>query len=169
MKTKTNPFVSSFQKQFVKDYMQARANADSDENRITDRIDSIIKYIYKSVHKTLHSWYFDGAEEGCIGPAYEAIRFAFPDGLIDGIVYDENFSCEIIDSDGDVIDLADSIPVRWLWDDYEVEITNGIVLNKKRNEAVKEKRASAGKKKKDAVAQAKSKLTKDEQKLLGIK
>ncbi len=156
------------------EFMREREDIVNEYDVMTDALNNRITYIceriFKCFNKRLECCYFDGAEEGEFGD-------------FDKHVYGETFCITtepflgykslIILKDGQEWALADGIPVRWLTEDFESELTDGkkaylekvAAKNAKKSARAKEKAS----KKDKLLAEIKEKLTPEELKILKIK
>ena len=151
-------------------YDNAKKNLCKEESKITDRMTYIIEVMLFSFGKSTENlyWYFDGAEEGTHG------KFDISDDFAYGLtINEEYYNFDIIDEDGCAIDLSDGFPMRWLTEDFEKELKDGIKLHEQEvaERKVKEKESRANKKKSKTalIESARGKLSKDELKALGLK
>lgn len=78
-----------------------------------------------------------------------------------------------IDKNGGEWGLAEGVPTRWLYEDFEKEFTDGLQLytdkQKQKAQQAKLTKLQREEQKKELVKSAASKLTKEERKVLGIK
>jgi len=134
---------------------------------ISARIDYILNFIYKAFGTELSNWYFQGASEnqdGCFEPHmfldefYVYMEPSLPD---DGV---------FLDKDGGEWGLEEGIPSRWLFEDFEEELTSGIEKFKTHNAdkaVIAAKRALAkAEEEKKLIESIKNKLTPSELKAL---
>jgi hypothetical protein len=132
------------------------------ENKITDRIDYIVRYCFGKID----TWYFDDAQPGSIGDLWENIKYNEIEGII--ISRGERFpertekDLIIIDSNGGEINLYDSFPKRWLFEDFEKEVDEGKIKYEKKQLEKKNKRNEKKDKTKSLAKSAAEKLSKDE-------
>jgi hypothetical protein len=134
---------------------------------ISARIDYILNFIYNAFGSKLSNWYFQGASENQDG-FFEPHMFSE-----EFYVYKEpslpNDGCFICKDDVEW-GLEEGIPSRWLFEDFEDELTSGIERLKKHNadkkvQAAKKALAKAEEEKK-LVDSIKNKLTPAELKAL---
>jgi hypothetical protein len=143
---------------------------------IEDRIDFILKKIWEVFGYNLEGWYVDGAEENELGDLLSLIHM--PEYIDLGpIIYycsDKGHIREKFNAilEGEKYSLTQGMPYRWLFEDFENELIDGKNLfpkweaDEKKNKALKlEKKKLA---KLAALKSAKSKLSKEEIKALGI-
>ncbi len=149
----------------VMDWEQATKKASALEEEIINRIDYILHFWFAAFGAKLEYWYFDGADEGEIGPIKMNI-----DTIWNFYVEAKNFpddDMRFIDKDGDEYSWQSEIPTRWLYDDsFEEEITKGKAEYERREteRLAKKKQKAADKKLQDSklVEDAKKKLSKEE-------
>ena len=146
-------------------YKEAETRYEALKSNIVDRIDEILKFSFKTFGSKLEYWYFDGAEEGEIGP----LKIDTEWGDVHGMVMKPYFTMVILLEDGSEWGIEDGIPIKWLTEDYQDEIVKGKKLYEKKQEEKKAKEKARREKKKDIAAQAKTKLSKAELKALGVK
>ncbi len=92
------------------------------EGAIVNRIDYIIIAIYSIFGKECKNWYFDGAEEGEIGPIPD-LNYDCIDGLI---CSPEHNKFHIKLNNGEIIkDIIGNFPKQWLFEDFEEELNDG--------------------------------------------
>ena len=133
------------------------------EEIITDRITYIIKFWHSMFNISFFTWYFDGAGEGEVGDLYAN----FGPMEISSINADVGKGAiTIIDKYNNEYCWDSAIPTRWLFEDFEQEITDGKrkyidFLNAKKEAVLKNKKESKINKDK-LIESAKSKLTKEE-------
>ena len=145
-------------------------------SRLEDRLDYIFLTIFEHCDARLRNWYVDGAGEGEIGDLYSLLK----DDYINfcRVEYDasaphgfkaSNFRVIL---DGEEWDLLQNIPKRWLFENFESELKDGIGLYKNKlaiDKAKNSKRRKLNKEKKMLLIEsARSKLTVEEQKAVGI-
>jgi len=146
--------------EYISDYEEAKSIVGNKEAIIIDRIDYIVKTIHKTFNKKLNYWYFDGAREGEVGPV------RLDEDYIYLIIDSSSAELEIIDKDGDEIDLRESFFTRWLTEDFEQELIEGKELYKQaerdRDRKAKVRKEREKKGKKALIEFAKKKLSKEE-------
>jgi hypothetical protein len=134
-------------------------------DKIINRIDEIIKYIHKISKIKIYTWYFYGAGEGSIGEikindTYVSVEKEF----------NNNRSEYLISYKKSTIDIVESFPVEWLYDDsYKKIIEDGRKSYLEKEKSKELKRKENNKNKEQKLKKVKSKLTKEELRLLGIK
>ena len=75
----------------------------------------------------------------------------------------------LIDRDGNIVEITDHFPTRWLTEDFEEELVRGVELYRKQQEEIKRKAAEESDKLKNSLkAKALAKLTAAEKKALGL-
>lgn len=153
---------------FVQEAKELARKSGGFDEQIVKRIHYIMLSIFNAFGKRNAYWYFYGAPEGEQGNLW---RY-FDEETI-GVIVDDcpGDSMVIILNDGSEWGLEDSIPTRWLYEDFEAELHDGKRKYKElevaRKKAEKTKEAN-GKKNDAALAKAaKSKLSKAE--LLALK
>src|SRR5512135_1329026 len=133
------------------------------EEKITDRIHYIMLSIFKLFSKKDAYWYFYGAGEGEVGPFW-----AHYDKDQIGVVIDNcpGETMVILLKNGDEWGFEDSIPTRWLFEDFEEELIQGKKKFEEREIARKaaQKELAVNKKLEDKklIEGAKKKLSKKE-------
>ncbi len=146
---------------------QIASQLDSIDVDISARVDYILNFIYKAFGVELSNWYYQGASEGQDG-------FFEPHMFLDEFyVYKEPGLPDdgvFLDKDGGEWGLEEGIPSRWLFEDFEEELTSGIEKLKahkadKKVQAAKKALAKAEEEKK-LVDSIKNKLTPAELKAL---
>jgi hypothetical protein len=144
------------------------------EQRMQARIGYILKFFFEAAGSKLDWWRFGSYEEekpmyGQVGKDYISGIYAESKGS-----YPSEESLTFIDKNGkEELFLLDwGIPTRWLYEDFEQEVVDGlkkykdVVAQRKAKEF--ERRTKNKQEKEKLVAEAKAKLTKEERKLLGI-
>jgi hypothetical protein len=151
----------------------------AEEEKIYNRITDIHRTICKEFGDTLDTWYFYGAEEGEIGDLWGNLGDDSIDRMEVEIIMVPNkpssdySDYKIIDKHGKELDLSSSIPTRWLYEDFEKELSEGSKkyvqqkADKKRMAA--ERRLKKKEEKKILIEAAKKKLTKQELTALKLK
>ena len=105
----------------IVDWEKACKNAGHLEEQITDRLDYIIKTIFQVFDERLDTWYFDGAREGCMGD----LTYDKPEIFMiwdHGTLKDDMI---ILDRDGKEVMFDQSVPTRWLFEEFEAELIAG--------------------------------------------
>ena len=126
-----------------------------------------MRFLYKTFDGELDYWYFNGAGEGEVGDLSKYIGDIEIYGFVFESVKDPD-EIEITDKYGKYFCLHDGnrIPTRWLCEDFEQEVLDGIKSFKKQEaERLTKKKELDDKKKakKQLLAEsAKKKLTKEE-------
>lgn len=142
--------------------------------KILDRITYVLRAIYKEFGAELDYWYFDGAGEGEVGDLDSHLD---KDSIHSFMIFtkepyegDEMFAKL---DDGTYAEFGYDFPTRWLYEDFEDELSRGVAIVKQ--EALDEEKKKAEKKaakkaeKERLKASAASKLTPEERKALGLK
>lgn len=135
---------------------------------IINRIHYIISFLFETFSEKKGSWWFDGAEEGEVGDFwknYYGYEIAFRTDIFVNDI-------KIIDKNGNFWSCGGWIPDRWLFEDFENEIIEGKKLleeqnAKKKTDELQLKEQNELEKQK-LITSAKSKLTKQEIKALGL-
>ncbi len=137
------------------------------ENIIIERITYIIHTLFEKFDMKLDTWYFDDAGESQVGNLADHYGKYEIDSI--AIELNKNFKYKdisIIDRFGEEWSWGNSIPIRWLFEDFEKEIIDGKVkyIEKEAARKSRQKELSANKKKKDQllIEQAKKKLSTEE-------
>lgn len=144
-------------------YRKSFEESKSIEKKIVDRIDYIVQILCKVFDRKLRYWCFPDAQEGEIGTAYHYI-YDFSISIEFGFSYKRNDYMDFIDKNGEVCTIINLLPVRWLFEDFEKELTDGVKKYKDSltiDSCVKKAKAQESKNKR-LIASAKSKLTKEE-------
>lgn len=149
-----------------------KAELESAEEIVHDRIAYILNSVAEAFGGECDYWYFDGAEEGCVS---DFLR-SYNEKTIQVIL--EYSRCpsamNIICKDGGEFWFQHGeFPTRWLFEDFEDELSNGFKLYKEKqiqDKLNKEQKKLKDKQKKEEMkllaAEAKKKLSKDELKAL---
>lgn len=131
------------------------------ESQITDRITYVLNLWFEAFDDELDTWYFSNAAEGDVGKMeiYEG-QIVY---LILESVHKEAINQSIIDKDGKIFCLTDSIPLRWLFDEnVKQEIEDGKKLFEQKQKEKLEKKQKRKIVKQQLIESAKKKLTKEE-------
>lgn len=154
-------------KEFVNETLLLNNQLESKKEIIFNRIEYILKFIFKAFGGELDYWYFDGAEEGEVGDLFKNYN---PNTIYVIAEGSYNYSV-IIDKFNNEWDFDGEIPTRWLFEDFEDEVLDGLKEYKKRQEEKKQKAQTKKAKEKanleKLVLEAKKKLSKEE--LLALK
>jgi hypothetical protein len=155
---------------FLNDWKKAATLAGTMEESIVNRINYIVRTVYDVFKVKIDTWYFYGAGEGEVGDLMRQLD----DNEINIITelarnkdggYN-SIEMVIIDKYGHEWGFEDSIPTRWLFEPFELELMNGKKnFEEKQAERKKsQKELSAQKKLEDAAlaTAAKAKLSKKE-------
>lgn len=146
-----------------KDYL---AKAGRLEDKIYKRIDYILKRCFAEIGKELKDgdWWF--YSDDCapiskhIGKYVSGFEFH---------KYSPDNSPILIDRDGNIVEITDGFPSRWLTEDFEEELVRGVELYRKQQEEIKRKAAEESDKLKNSLkAKALAKLTAAEKRVLGL-
>lgn len=140
------------------------------DEKILDRITYIIETYVSLWDNKLSTWYFHDAPEGEAGnfwenhDEYKVHSLLIEDRHIsDGKTANHNTEYILLDKNNKEIEIFDSFPVRWLWEDFEQELIEG----KAKYESKQLEKASAKQQKKQKwLNSAKAKLSKAELKAL---
>jgi hypothetical protein len=141
------------------------------------RLDFVFREVFKTCGATFDCWYVDGAEEGEVGDLESVINEKA--GQIElgylqmyDVEYDDEDNFNVL-LDGEEWYLLDCLPLRWLFEDFKDELLQGQVdwqeARATKLAKAKERKAGNSQKKLALIETAKSKLTKEEVKALGIK
>lgn len=97
--------------------------AKEEDDKIEERIDYIIRRVYEEFDAEIHTWHPDGYVEG------SAMLHMLDDPFIENIEVLSELPEEagIIDNDGDEWNFNESfsLPLRWLFEDFEQELVEG--------------------------------------------
>ena len=157
------------------EYWRLTNLAGSYESKISDRITYVLRAIYKEYGAEVDHWYFDDASEGEGGSL--DWRHLDKDAVSNYIVHTkkpyegEKMFAKL--NDGNYAEFGYEFPTRWLYEDFEAELSQGVAVVKQeeldaKNKKAKKKADKKAKKEK-LKATAASKLTPDERKALGLK
>jgi hypothetical protein len=161
-------------RELVSKWQELYKEACAYEEQIISRIDYILKTWFKIYGYTLENWYFYGAEEGEVGDLYRNMyEYDDDDSTINNFYIDEascgnDIDMIFIDKDNNKVCWENSIPTRWLYEDFEKEIRDGkkkyedqLEAKKKAKQIRSEKKKASKKALKDLVLQSmKDKLSK---------
>jgi len=143
------------------------------EQAIEERVDYILKCVFEAGNSRLDNWWVSGANEGESGDIFSIIHKDYIS--VSCLEYDctasdyDNFKAII---NGETWNLLEDIPTRWLHEKFENELLSGVKLfrieqeNKKQLAATKRKANKV--KKEKLIESARTKLTIEEQKAVGI-
>ncbi len=133
------------------------------DNAIYKRLDYIFKTVFKAFDSSFSSWWVDGAPEGCIGDFCSLVH----DDEIEvcpvefgGSTKKNKTYFEILLNDHEW-DLESEIPIHWLWEDFETELMQG-------KEDYIQSKMNTKEKKQALINSAKSKLSVEESRALGL-
>ena len=145
-------------KGLIVDWEEASKKASALEEKIVDRLDYIITTIFEVFKERLDTWYFSDAQEGTMG----SLTYDEPEIFMEwkhGTLKDDMI---IIDRDGNELMFDQSVPTRWLFQEFEAELKDGKKKYEERESAKLVKKLSDKEATKKLAASAKSKLTKEE-------
>jgi hypothetical protein len=141
--------------------------------KITDRMNYIIRRCIEIVGGKLDWWDWLGDGDYEDRASGDFVQSYDKDQLSIRAEWDIKREIIFLDKNGNEWGLAEGVPTRWLYEDFEEEFTNGLKAYKEKEirqkEKTKENRVKKAEEKKVLVKQAASKLTKEERKALGIK
>lgn len=154
-------------RKLVSDWREAASKTGRFEEQIMRRIDYVLRTWFEIYGANLEYWYFEGAAEGNVG---DLSRFMSEYSIYNLCVKAKNFPDNgliFINKNGDEYCWQSEIPTHWLYDDnFENEIRLGKEKYARREEERKAKKKQSAAIKKEfndkLVAQAKSKLSKEE-------
>lgn len=155
-------------KELVKQWKTVSLQAGALEDKIVDRIDYIIKTIFKTFDQKLEYWYFYGAGEGEVGRLrIDGDSFSVITELARNRNGDYNSQqMVILLKDGSEWGFDGEYPTRWLFEEFEKELTDGKKKFEEQEIArkLKQKELSVAKNQKDQslIESAKKKLSKKE-------
>lgn len=142
------------------------------QGKLSDRMNYIVKTIFRTCGGKLEWWDWKNDD-----PNYRS-EIVQPDinefyGFIKYYSVGSLKNDMIIAKDGQEMIIRDEVPIRWLWEDFEEELTNGLAEKKRREELRKEhgeqKALEKKEKNKELRKQAMSKLSPEEMSALGVK
>lgn len=144
--------------------------AAQEESKIIDRIHYIIETLYKTFDRELGYWCFPDADEGEVGNLWNHFHSYGIDVYSEGKRPIKQMS--IIDKYGQEWSFEGSIPERWLFEDFEKEISAGKIhfeqmIEKKKSRAKREKEDSRLKNH-QLIESVKKKLSKEELKAIKL-
>ena len=141
----------------VADWKETRKRADILEEQIVDRMGYIIQTIAKTFNAQFETWYFSDAQEGQMG----SLTWDEPELFS---VWDIRNRKEmaIITESGEEYRFDNSIPTRWLFENFEQELEEGKRRFDEREEETLKKRLAATDYTNKLAENAKKKLTKEE-------
>ncbi len=151
-----------------------KQTTNSFKQNIENRLDYILTTVFNSCGDKLRNWYIDGAAEGELGDIDSIIS----NNCINtyNLCYDsvknvkaDNF---LIILDNEKWQLLERIPQYWLFENFEQDLRDGLVLYrdqlKNKKEATAKQRATNKRQKEKLIELARTKLTVEEQKAVGI-
>lgn len=152
-KDKTKPLAHGL----VADWQESRKRADALEEDIVDRMGYVIQTICKTFNAQYETWYFSDAQEGQMGH----LTWDEPELFS---VWDirNRKDMAILTKDGEEYRFDNSFPTRWLFENFEDELTDGKRRFDEREEEGLKKRLAATDYTNKLAESAKSKLTKEE-------
>lgn len=170
-------------KPLQKDFFEVKAKLEKElaplEGTLKDRLEYIFKQVFKTFGDSFTYWYVDGAEEGQLGDISKIVRYG--DITMDYVIFgskggsrrDERSCPEyVIMLDGGEWGLNDSLPKRWLFENFETELEEGkkayIQKQAEEKKTAAEKLLQSKKNKQELIKSAKEKLSKAERKALGL-
>ena len=120
-----------------------------------DKIEKRITYIVQKVRATFDlpydTWYFPDAEEGQLGTFDISDQEVYIIGL-QPKKYIPNI-LEILDINGKILDLHETLPSRWLYEDFETELEQGKIALEAKKAAKKAATAAKRNAKKEGKAE----------------
>jgi hypothetical protein len=144
----------------ITDYKNARIKADVLQDKIVKRLDYIVATIFKTFKVKKYTWYFIDAAEGEVGTfTYDEPEIYMAWEYDKGMMTDDMI---IIDRDGEEYMFDGSIPTRWLFENFETELTKGKKKYDDREAAHIAASLSDKKATKKLTDMAKKKLSKEE-------
>jgi hypothetical protein len=153
---------------------QAKSVLKSLDTVLENRITYIVQQICKAYKTELHTWQFFNYdyEDSSVGDFGRACYVDYINVHITVVNGNNNLGSlsndKIILKDGTTWGL-DHIPLRWLFEDFEEELTQGCKTYLEQLEKEKELKNIQSKNKKDLIKSIKSKLTPEELKAVMIK
>lgn len=155
----------------LEQYKSLRAQADEFGNQLEKRITYVIETIWSAFGKRFDYWYVQGAEEGQLGDLAKCFRWG--DDVQDLCIHPYEGEMVILLKNESEYGFGEGeFPQRWLYEDFEQELTDGVAAYKAkvaRQKEEREQRRAARKAKKDALKKsAASKLSEAERDALGL-
>lgn len=136
------------------------------EHQIINRVTYIIEFWFQTFGAKVTNWYFDEAGEGMVGDLIDNLNPNSISNIYTDCKPHPKGDMVIIDKHGDEYIWESEIPIRWLFEDFEDEVTNGKKLfeEKELTRKSKKKELSLAKKAEDEklIAEAKKKLSPQE-------
>lgn len=152
----------------LSEYQKLSLQAGRIADQIEKRIEFILNTIYKTYGAKLDTWYFDGAEEGEVGDLFSNLGSTEISGFtLEPYIF--NNDCVILLKDGAEWGFDGGIPTRWLFENFEEELTQGRAAYQTMLEEKKARKKAKSQEKEEQRRQILEKLSPEEQKLLGLK
>jgi hypothetical protein len=158
----------------VQSYKDLRKRAGHVEERISKRIHYILEKVHETFGSKLEYWYMHGAEEGEGGDLLKGFPSYTGDHSFDNICFvPYHGEWVIILEDGSEFGFGEGeIPIHWLYQDFEKELTEGKQRYEQRQveqkRRKKERREAKKREKERLKASAVSKLSPEERAALGL-
>lgn len=114
--------------QDISDYKEARKAFKKKENEIVKRINYIVKTFCKACGEENCDWQF----------YYEEEKIDLTEDWIE-VIMSPSLALTMINKHGEEIDLENDFPIRWLIEDFEQELIDGIELYNRSENKKKEK------------------------------
>jgi hypothetical protein len=139
--------------------------------KIEKRIEYVLRRIYQEFDAEIDYWYFSDAPEGDVGSLHKALgQQDVTNYIIEPMTYGKEMVIKL--DDGKYAEFGYGFPIRWLYEDFEDELTRGKVAHEQEELDKKAAKAAARAARKAAKerlkASAASKLTTEEKKALGL-
>jgi len=165
--------VPAFTKEFLYDTAKKTEELEKNAKEIFKRCTYIISYIFSVFNVKNHYFWFNDNDSyyefdmvlSLYKNKYNTIFYSTGSKSLGKSPSD----CMIIDCNEDEADVWQSFPKRWLFEDFEQELTNGKNKFEEKIKAQEILFKTKESKKKDLISSAKKKLTKEERKALNIK
>lgn len=141
----------------VADWKESRFRADKLESKIVDRMGYVINTVCKTFDVVLETWYFSDAQEGQMGH----LTWDDPELFSVWDIKDKK-DMVILTQDDEEYYFDNTIPTRWLFENFEEELESGKRRYEEREEEKLKKRLEATEYTKKLADSAKKKLTKEE-------
>lgn len=156
------------------EFNKLKQTADLYHQAIEERLNYLFHTIFENCGSYLQTWWVSGADEGKVGDINKLLRGS-------NYIHFGQVCCESpkrdyekfkVILDGKEWDLLSAIPKRWLFENFEDELDKGLEsyrtkLKNKKLSAVDKRKANKQLKEK-LIVSARSKLTIEEQKAVGI-
>ena len=156
----------------VTTWQDLRHQAAVSESGIVNRLDYIVHRCFYEFEGILAEWYFNGAVKGEVGDLGQNLGRTTISGIIFEAETDPSQEMIILLKDGSEFELDAELPISWLYEDFETELIEGKKAYEekiaRKKAATKTNKTKRDAKKAAAIESAKTKLTEEEKKALGL-